>query len=107
MGILTGVIAVVSSSLLTLTTFQQGVLNTAVAAILGLIVAIKVRGGTWAAALFAVVQAVIAALLAFKFEINPDLQAGILFLTAAIGAYATRAIVTADPPAVPGSSPVA
>lgn len=107
LGLLAGVIAVVGSSVFTLSPEQQALLNALVTAVLGLIVAFRVRGGTWAAALITLVQAVFAAMLGFKFEITPDLQAGIMLLVNGIAAYATRQVVHADPPAVPGSSPVA
>jgi hypothetical protein len=107
LGIISGAIALVSSTVFTLTVEQQGVLNAVAAALLGLVVAIRVRGGTWAAALLALVKATIALVLAFKFALSPDTQSAIVFLTEMIVAYATRQVVAADPPAQPGTSPVA
>ena len=107
LGVISGVVAVASSSIFALTVDQQGTINAVAAGVLGLIVAIKVRGGTWGAALIALVKAVIALLLAFKFALSPDLQSGIMFLVEAIVSYGTRAIVNADPPTVPGNGPTA
>jgi hypothetical protein len=107
LGIVSGVVAVVSSSVFPLTVDQQGAVNAVAAGVLGLIVAFVVRGGTWGAALIAVVKAGIALLLAFKFALSPDLQSGIMFLVEAVVSYGTRAIVSAAPPALPGTSAVA
>lgn len=109
LGIVSGVVAVVSSSIpgWAFTVDQQGTINAVAAGVLGLIVAFKVRGGTWGAALIAVVKAGIALLLAFKFALAPDLQSGIMFLVEAVVSYGTRAIVHADPPALPGTAATA
>lgn len=108
LNVLTAVVALTSSTFLPLTVEQQGALNAAAAALLGLIVAIKVRAGTWVAALLALAQALIALALAWKFHLHPDVQAGILTLLAVVAGYATRQVVTAPtPPAVPGSSKTA
>lgn len=108
LNILTAVIALASSVFFHLTVDQQGTLNVVVSTVLGLVIAIKVRGGTWVAALMAFAQALIAAALAWNFELAPDVQAGVLVLIAAVGGFATRAVVTApQPPARPGSSALA
>jgi hypothetical protein len=107
LGIVSGVIALVSSSVFPLDVGQQGALNAAVAGVLGLVVAFKVKGGTWGAALIALFKAGIAVALAFKLALSPDLQSAIMFLVEAIVSYGTRAIAYAEPPAAPGSSATA
>ena len=108
LGAVNGVIVLFSALVLPLDGTQQGMLNIVASAVLGLVVAIKVRAGTWAAAVLAVLNALIAAALAFNFELSPEIQSGILLFATAILSYATRAIVTPpQPPAIPGSSKVA
>lgn len=97
-------IAVASSLFLPLTAVEQSVLNAAVAAILGLVIAIKVRGGTWAAALITVLQALIALALGFNFDLSPEVQSGVMLLATTVLAFITRQSVDAEPPAVPGSA---
>jgi hypothetical protein len=108
LNVLTAVVALASSTFLHLTPGQQGAVNATAAGVLGLIVAIKVKGGTWVAALIAVAQALIAAALAWNFELSADIQSGIVVVIATLGGYLTRQVVTAPaPPATPGSSAVA
>lgn len=108
LSIVSAVVALASSTLLHLSVDQQGVVNAVAAGVLGLVVAIRVKGGTWVAALMALAQAIMAGTLAWKFHLHPDVQSGVLALIAVVGGYATRQVVTApEPPAVPGSSKVA
>lgn len=107
LGAINGAVVLFSALILPLDTTQQGVLNVVVSAVLGLIVAIKVQGGTWAAAILAVLQALIAAALAFGFDLSPEIQSGIMLFAATVLAFATRSIVVADPPAAPGSAKTA
>ena len=108
LNVVSALIALLASAALPLTVDQQGALNAVVAGALGLWVAIKVKGGTWVAALLALAQAIMAGVLAWNFHLAPDVQSGVLALIAVVGGYATRQLVTApEPPAVPGSSSVA
>lgn len=108
LNVVAAAVALLSSTVLPLTVGQQGALNTLATAACGVVIAIKVKGGTWAAALLTFTQALIAAALAWKLHLSPDAQSAVLLLVAAVGGYATRAVVTApQPPAVPGSSLVA
>ena len=106
--VLVAALSLASSTFLHLTVEQQGAVNAAISAILGLVVAIKVKGGTWVAALLALAQALIAVALAWKFHLAPDVQAGVLTLVAVVGGYATRQVVVApQAPGLPGRSRVA
>jgi hypothetical protein len=108
LGVVSGAIQFLASTVLPLTDTQQGVLNVAVSALVGLVVAVRVKGGTWAAALLALVQALIAAALAFKFDLSADVQVGVMVLVTTVLGFVTRQVV--DPPQAkptPGSSAVA
>jgi hypothetical protein len=104
LGAASAAIALGSALFLNLDAAQQSVLNAAVAAIVGLVVALKVQGGTWAAALLALLQTLIALALGFNFDLSPEIQSGIMLLATTVLSFATRGVVVADPPAAPGSA---
>lgn len=104
LGAVNGAIVLFSALILPLDTVEQGVLNVVASVVLGLIVALRVQGGTWAAAILAVLQALIAAALAFNFALSPEIQSGIMLFATAVLSFATRSAVVADPPAAPGSA---
>lgn len=103
-----GMIMLFSALFIPLDVTQQGVLNVVASTVIGLAVAIKVKGGTWAAAVLAVVAGLIAAALAFNFQLAPEIQSGIMLFATAALSFITRTWVTpGEPPAQPGSSAVA
>jgi nicotinamide riboside transporter PnuC len=84
-----------SATIFHLTSEQQGVLNAAAVAVVGLITAAAVSADKAAAALSGLVQAVLAAALAFGAHLTPELQSSIMVFVSAGVAFWLRTQVTA------------
>jgi hypothetical protein len=74
LALASGLIALVSAAVFPLSTDQQGVLNAAVAALLGVTTAWVLKGEGLVAALVGFFKAAIAVGLAFGLSLSPDLQ---------------------------------
>lgn len=78
LALASGVIALVSSTVVTLSVEQQGVLNAAVAALLGVVTAWTLRGESLVAALVGFFKAAIAVGLAFGLALSPEVQGSLM-----------------------------
>lgn len=97
LALLSAVIAFVSSTFFPLTTEQQGTLNALVAGVLGVITAFTLKSDGLLAAVVGVFKAGLAAALAFKLQLSPDVQAaGMLLIELVLTGVFVRPNV--DPP---------
>jgi Asp/Glu/hydantoin racemase len=95
LGLVSAVIALLSSTLLDLSIDQQGVLNAVVAAVLGLVTALAVAHEKAAAAISGLMQASLACALAFGFVVSPETQGAVMAFVAAATAFWLRTQVSA------------
>lgn len=84
-----------SAQLLPLTDGQQGALNAAAAAVVGIVVAWKVSAETAVPLLAGGLQALLALALAFGFNLTADVQSGLMALFTTGLAFVVRALVVA------------
>ncbi len=89
----------ISTFILPLTTEQQGLLNGAIAALFGIIAAVKISAEKALPLLAGFVQAVLSVALAFGVEIPADAQTAIMALIGAVVGFYTRTQVFAPTPA--------
>lgn len=101
-GMLIGIGIRLIGTALDLSTSHQALINAAVAAIVGLIVATVTRDGQ-SAALLGGAQALIAVALGFGLAIDPDTQALIMSGVAALSAMYERTQITAPAAPEPGA----
>jgi len=80
LALASALIAFVSSTIFPLSVDQQGALNTVVAAVLGLIAAFAMKAEGLVAAIVGFFEAAIAAGMAFKLELSPDVQSAFMIL---------------------------
>lgn len=80
LALASALIAFVSSTIFPLTVDQQGALNTVVAAVLGVAAAFAMKAEGLVAALVGFFKAAIAAGMAFKLELSPDVQSAFMVL---------------------------
>jgi nicotinamide riboside transporter PnuC len=99
LGLVAAAIQLLSAALLPLSVEQQGVLNAVAVAVMGLVTAWAVSAEKAAPAVLGLVQAVLAAALAFGLVLSPDTQSAVMaFVTAAVSLF-VRQQVTAPVPA--------
>lgn len=102
LGFIVALVQLVSSLFLSLTDEQQGLLNGAVAALAGVVVAALVSFDRALPLLVGLVQSLIAVGLAFGLELDPTTQSVILGAVASGVALFTRTqVVAAAPPKFP------
>lgn len=99
MALVTPLIQLISALVFPLNDEQQGVLNAAAAAALGVIVAFQVSVEKALPLLAGLVQAVIAVGLAFGLELAPETQSAILATVAALVGFFVRTQVAPKVPA--------
>lgn len=99
LGLLSALIALVSSTVLPLTVEQQGVLNAVAVAVVGLITAFAVSAEKAAPLVAGLMQAVLACALAFGVHLSPELQGSVMAFVAAGVAFWLRTQVFAPVPA--------
>jgi hypothetical protein len=90
----------ISGFFFTLTADQQGVINGAAAAFLGLVTAVAVKGDYLVPGILGFVQAVLSLGLAFGLHLLPAQQSVIMTLTGALVAVFVRTQVVAPVPAL-------
>lgn len=98
-GLVAALIQLASALFLHLTVDQQGVLNAAVVAVGGCVVAWQVAAEKGIAFLAGVAKSLIAVALAFGWHASPELQSSIMTLVTMAVAFFTRTQVIAPPPA--------
>jgi hypothetical protein len=92
-------IAFISSAIFPLSTEQQGTLNAVVAAVLGVVTAFALKGEGLVAALVGFFKAALAAGMAFKLHLSPELQsAGMLLIELILTGVLVRPNVIAPVP---------
>lgn len=91
------------SPVLHLTTEQQGALNAVVAAAFGVATGLAVSGEKAAPMVAGLLKALIALALAFRFDISPEMQVGLMVLVEAGVAWYLRTQVVAPVPASAGA----
>lgn len=84
LALVTSIIQVVSAFVLPLTVTQQGVLNAAAVAVMGLVTAIMVNSDQLAPLVLGVIQALLAVGLAFGLAMTPENQSVIMAFAAAV-----------------------
>lgn len=100
LGLISALVALLSSTLLHLSVTQQGTLNAVAVAVVGLVTAMAVSAEKAAPAVAGLVQAVLACALAFGAHLSPDTQGAIMAFVAAGTAFWLRTQVVAPVPAV-------
>jgi thiamine transporter ThiT len=95
LGLVSALIAMVSSTFFEMSIEQQGVLNAAAVAIVGFVTAMAVSGEKAAPLLAGLVQAVLACALAFGLALSQELQGSIMAFVAAGVAWYLRTQVVA------------
>lgn len=104
LALASGLIALVSAAVFPLTVDQQGVLNAAVAALLGIVTAWVLKGEGLVAALVGFFKAAIAVGLAFGLSLSPDVQStAMVVVELVLTGVLVRPNVVAPVPAVSGT----
>lgn len=98
-ALVTSAIAMFSAFVLPLSIDQQGVLNAAVAAVLGLVTAVALRSDGISAAVLGLVKATLAVGIAFGLSWSPEMQAVALSFAAAVTGMFVRTQEVAPEPA--------
>lgn len=98
LGLVASAIQLFSAVVLPLSIEQQGVLNAAAVAIVGLVTAAAVSAEKAAPAVLGLVQAVLACALAFGLALEPEVQgAAMAFATALVSAFVRQQVVAPVP----------
>jgi hypothetical protein len=99
LGLLSALVALLSSTVLPMSVEQQGTVNAVLTALVGVITAAVVSGEKAAPLAAGLVQSVLACALAFGLHLSPELQGSIMAFVAAAVAWYLRTQVVAPTPA--------
>lgn len=95
LGLLSALVALLSSTLVPLTVAQQGAVNATATAVFGFVTALAVSGEKAAPLVAGLIQSVIALALAFGLQLSPELQGSLMAFVAAGVAWYLRTQVEA------------
>lgn len=104
LGLVSGVVQFVSAMFLPLSDAQQGAVNIVASCAVAVALAWKVSAEKAAAALVGLVTALIAAALAFGFDLSAEVQSGVMVAVVAVASFWVRGQVVAPVP--PAEVPV-
>ena len=99
LGLISALVQFLSATFLPLTDTQQGVVNVVAGAVVAVVLAWQVSAEKAAAALVGLVQALVAAVLAFGLDLSAATQSSIMVLVVAAASFFIRTQVVAPVPA--------